>query len=94
MGRRVWFVQVGLRRRLTLGLVVQEVVDFGRRAVIRAHDKAVVVHVEDEILALRTRIEVSRGNSDGERGATGAGAAPKDREIAGGQSSNAECFSP
>ena len=37
---------------LTLGLVLQEVVDLTGRAVVRDDGEAFVVHVEDEVLAL------------------------------------------
>ena len=37
---------------LTLGLVLQEVIDFARSTVVGNYGKALVIHVEDEVLAL------------------------------------------
>ena len=37
---------------LTLGLVGKESINLGRRAVVRDDSKALVVHVEDQVLAL------------------------------------------
>lgn len=41
-----------MNERLTLGLVFQKVVDLGSGTVVGADDKTVIVHVEDQVLAL------------------------------------------
>jgi hypothetical protein len=38
--------------KLTLGLVLQEMVDFARRTVICDDGEALVIHVENQVLAL------------------------------------------
>ena len=46
--------QPGVKTTRTLGLVLEEVVDLARGTVVGDNGEALVVHVKDEVLALRT----------------------------------------